>query len=129
MHFASLVFGTSIVAVAIALESHRRLHDRSADTHTDLDVDYRTRRHRGRGWTNGLVLLIGFLAFFAGIVGQGIVFIALWSAIPLILLFIVGFAFLDAFRTHRYLHAKLPELEKQSLGNASITPASTTDSP
>lgn len=121
MHSASLFFGTSVVAIAIGLESYRRLHDQSSAAHrelptSDLDQTYRTQRSRNRIWTNLLVALIGILAMCAGLLGRGPVWIALWAAIPLILVVIVSLAFADVVRTHKYLREKLPEIQKESLG-------------
>ncbi len=135
MHTASLFFGTSVVAIAIGLESYRRLHDHSSSSHrelpiSNLDQTYRTQRSRNRIWTNMLVALIGILAMVAGLLGGGPVWIALWAAIPLILVVIVTLAFADVARTHKYLREKLPEIQKESLGIApriASPPASQSD--
>lgn len=118
MDFASLIFGTSLMAVALALESHRRLLDGPSALHdlTVLDAEYRRGRVRGRGWINCLVGLIGALALLAGFFGAGYVWVAIWAAIPLILLMIILMACLDLVRTQRYLQEKIPELERQMLG-------------
>lgn len=137
MHTASLFFGTSVVAIAIGLESYRRLHDHSSLSPSEfpastLDQTYRTQRSRNRIWTNMLVALIGILAMCAGLLGGGPIWIALWAAIPLILVVIVSLAFADVARTHKYLREKLPEIQKEALGIApriTSPPASQPDTP
>ena len=128
MDYASLFFGMSLGCVALGLESHRRLFDRRAGAATALDHAYVAKRKRGRGWTNLLVALMGLLAAVAGLVGAGPIWLSLWAAIPLLLAGVVFMASLDVLRTDRYLRAKLPELERQTLaGNTPDCAASPAD--
>ncbi len=137
MHTTSLLFGTTVLAVALGLENHRRRTENSLDLtrsepfppessrehrppgnrFTELDKVYVEKRRLGRCWTNGLIALIGLLALIAGGVGKGHSWLILWSLIPLLLSVIVALAMMDAWRTHTYLLRKIPELQTSSLGS------------
>lgn len=116
MHFASLFFGTSVIAIALGLESHRRRHDQTMVPTTQVDQDYMRTRRRYRLWTNWLIGFIGVLAAAAGVVGAGPIWIVLWAIIPLLVVAITLLAFTDAVTTNSYLHRKLPELRAEHLG-------------
>lgn len=118
MHYVSLFFGTSVIAIALGLESHRRLHDLSLSPSSNLDKDYIRSRRRFRLWTNAIIALIGILAAAAGFVGRGPVWIVLWAVIPVFVLAIVVLAISDVIRTNSYLVRKLPELRAETLGNS-----------
>lgn len=121
MHYVSLFFGTSVIAVAFGLESHRRLHDQSLNPSSKLDESYKRSRRRFRLWTNAIIALIGFLAAAAGFVGRGPVWIVLWALIPIFVLAIVVLAISDVVRTNSYLVRKLPELRAETLGHARLS--------
>ena len=116
MHVVSLLFGTSIVAVAMGLESHRRFQDHALKPVTALDKTYVESRAIYRRMTNGLLALIGCLALAAGFVGGGPVWIVLWALVPLFVVAIVVLAMFDMLRTKSYLSRKMPELRAESLG-------------
>ncbi|XZE53127.1 hypothetical protein SH139x_004848 [Planctomycetaceae bacterium SH139] len=125
MDFASLLLGLIVLLVAWGLERYRRSRHWQTAQPTQLDQDYAAARQRGRGWTNGLVALIGGLIVLAGLAGRGPIWYVLWVAVPLVLVPMVGLACIDMLRTERYLQAKIPELERQSLrGIDSSWPAS-----
>lgn len=120
MHVVSLLFGVWVVAVALGLESHRRHQDRVETGRSAMDRGYQAGRRRYRRWTNLLVGAVGLLASAAGIVGLGPVWLVLWALVPLVLCGIVTLAVGDAWRTHRYLEHKLPELRREILGADSL---------
>jgi 4-hydroxybenzoate polyprenyltransferase len=115
MHAVSLLFGTTIIAIALGLESHRRYQDFTIERKTNLDIAYMTGRRRYRLWTNLLMGTIGGLALAAGLIGRGPTWIVLWTLVPLVLVVIVCLAVSDMFHTRRYLQEKLPELRRQTL--------------
>lgn len=115
MHHVSLLFGTTIIAIALGLESHRRYQDVAIDRKTNLDIAYMNGRRWYRLWTNVLMGMIGGLALVAGLVGQGPIWIVLWTLVPLVLIMIVCLAVSDMFHTRRYLQDKIPELRSQTL--------------
>ncbi len=79
------------------------------------DVDYLNRRKRSRSLVNFLIGLCGALVLLASFAGAGVIFIAAWSTVTLILMVIVILAGLDAFRTHRYHQDKMRKLRQRAL--------------
>lgn len=115
MDFASLGLGVVVLAIALGLESHRRLAQWRPSEPTEVDLRYAAKRQRSRGWTNVLFALIGGLAAVAGLVGRGPVWFGLWAAIPLALAGVIVMACFDLLHTDRFLREKLPELQRQTL--------------
>jgi energy-converting hydrogenase Eha subunit E len=114
--FLSLLFGSSVVAISLGLESHRRLHDLAMTCATEIDRIYVNSRKKNRCWTNAMLALIGGLAAAAGFVGRGPIWIVLWATIPLVVVVVMTLAVADVFRTQRYLARKIPELRAETLG-------------
>ena len=81
----------------------------------DEDADYRQRRKRARLRLNVLIGICGLLILAATLAGVGVVFVAAWSTVSLILMVIVILAALDAYRTHRHHQDKMRRIRKRAL--------------
>ena len=86
------------------------------DTFTaDEDQAYLSRRKRSRLLVNVLIGICGLLILAATLSGVGIVFVAAWSTVTLILMVIVILAGLDAFRTHRHHQEKIRRTRERAI--------------
>ncbi|NND96948.1 MAG: hypothetical protein HKN47_06430 [Pirellulaceae bacterium] len=79
------------------------------------DQDYLQHRKRSRRRVHFLFACCGVLILIATIAGPGLIFVAAWTCVAFVLMTIVGFAGLDAMRTHRYHSKKLPQIRRQIL--------------
>ena len=82
---------------------------------TEEDSEYLARRRKSRLVVNVLIFVCGLLILFATFSGAGLIFIACWSLVTMILLVIILMAGLDAFRTHRHHRDKMRRLRQQTL--------------
>ena len=82
---------------------------------TEDDTDYLEQRKRSRSFVNSLIGICGILILLATFSGAGLVFIAAWSTVTLILMVIVVLAGLDAYRTHRHHREKIRRLRQRAL--------------
>lgn len=71
------------------------------------DGAYRKQRRKSRRRVNVLIGICGLLILAATLAGVGLVYLAAWSTVTLILFVIIILAGLDAFRTHRHHKEKL----------------------
>ncbi len=81
----------------------------------DEDVEYRRRRKKSRLRVNVLIGICGLLILTATFADVGLVFVAAWSIVSLILMVIVILAGLDAFRTHRHHQDKIRRMRKRAM--------------
>lgn len=79
------------------------------------DLEYLDRRKKSRLRVNILIGICGLLILAATLSGAGVVFVAAWSIVTLILMVIVILAGLDAFRTHRHQQDKIRRMRKRAL--------------
>lgn len=82
---------------------------------SELDVQYRSRRYRARSRIHAMLFLCGVLITVAAFYGPGRVWIGCWMVVALILMSVIALAMGDAWRTHRYLKSKIPEMRKRML--------------
>ncbi len=80
----------------------------------DEDTEYRLRRRRLRTVVNALIGFCGGLIVSAAFAGGGVVFLAAWSMVTLVLIVILALAGFDALRTHRHHRDKLKRLRDQA---------------
>ena len=79
------------------------------------DQEYRTQRKKSRLLVNVLIGICGLLILVATLSGIGVLFVASWSTVTLILMVIVVLAGLDAFRTHRHHQDKLRRTRERAI--------------
>ena len=117
MEISSLVLGLLVLVAALLLEWRNSRVDRGELRESELDTRYYGLRTRRRRLVHLLLAIIGALGLAAGILGHGRAFILIWAAVPLVVFLIVILAMLDAYRTHRYLAEKLPEIQAASFSD------------
>ena len=115
MFAGGLLLGATLLFFAGWLqwtEHHGWPHDTFDE---EEDAVYRTHRKKARSRVNALIGLCGILILTAAFAGKGIVFIAAWTIVSLILMVIVILAGLDAFRTHRHHQDKIRRMRKRAI--------------
>lgn len=80
----------------------------------ETDTAYRLQRKKSRRLVNILIGLCGLLILSATLAGVGVVYLAAWSTVTLILMVIIILAGLDAYRTHRHHKDKLRQMRKHA---------------
>ena len=113
--FAShMILGMTLIGFAIWLQWTEAKGWPNESYSTDLDIAYLKRRMKSRRRVNFILGFCGVLILAAGVSGPRI-FMMAWLTVTLALLTVVVLAGLDAFRTHRYLNDKIPEIRRQML--------------
>lgn len=117
MFYGQILLGGTLLFFAIWLQwtEHRGWPHDSFDVDKDEDELYLKQRRKSRRLVNGLIGICGVLSLVAAWAGVGIVFIAAWSIVSLILFVIIVLAGLDAFRTHRHHHDKIRRIRERAL--------------
>jgi hypothetical protein len=64
-----------------------------------------------------IIAACGILIIVAAFAGPGRVWVAAWTSVIAALMTVVVLAGFDAFRTHRYQKAKLPEVRRKTLND------------
>ena len=117
MFGGSLVLGITLCCFAAWLHWNET-HGWPNETFvTELDNQYRAKRRRSRGRIHMIIAGCGILILIAALAGEGPVWIVAWMCVIAGLLAVVCLAGIDAFRTHRYHAAKLPEIRREVLGD------------
>lgn len=117
MFYGELLMGSTLVFFAAWLqwtESRGWPHD-SLDSDEAIDQQYLARRGKSRRLVNSLIGICGALILSAAFAGAGVVFVAAWSTVAMILFVIIILAGLDAFRTHRHHSDKIRQIRERAL--------------
>ncbi|MDB4339084.1 hypothetical protein OAF09_00585 [bacterium] len=85
---------------------------------TVLDKQYRSKRSAGRRRIHYLIAGCGLAILVAAVAGPGVIWLVSWSLVMIGSLVVVLLALVDAFRTHRYHSAKLPEIRRETIGDS-----------
>ncbi len=114
----SLVLGLSLVGFAVWLQWNERHGWSSESLEAPLDAKYYLGRSKSRSRIHRIIAGCGLLAMVAAFAGPATpIWVAAWMSIMVALMVIILLALLDAWRTHRYYAAKLPEARRQTLGD------------
>ena len=115
MFAGGLLLGVTLLFFAGWLQ-WTELHGWPHDTDdNEWDNEYLQRRKKSRLLVNLLIGTCGLLILAAAIAGKGVVFVAAWSIVSLILMVILILAALDAFRTHRHHQDKLRRIRERAM--------------
>lgn len=114
MLIGSLLIAVTVTILAVYLQ---RLETQQwpARAMTPLETTYRTSRFRRRSLIHNLLILTAGLIAIAGIAGRGRLWMICWILVAIVLLLVMLLAVWDAFRTHRYLRQRLPEIQRETL--------------
>ncbi len=117
MFGGSLVLGITLCCFAAWLHWHETQGWPNESFVTELDNQYRAKRSRSRGRIHLIIATCGVLILIAAFAGVGAVWLAAWTCVIIGLLAVVFLAGFDALRTHRYHADKLPEIQREILGD------------
>lgn len=113
MFAGSLVMGVTVLCFAAWLHWNDTRGWPNETFKTELDNQYLAKRSRSRRRIHLIIAACGVLILVAGFAGPGPVWVAAWMSVIAALMTVVVLAGFDAFRTHRYQKAKLPEIRRQ----------------
>jgi hypothetical protein len=117
MFAGSLVMGVTVLCFAAWLHWNDTQGWPSESFHTELDNQYRKRRSRSRKRIHMIIAACGIQILVAAFSGPGRVWVAAWTCVIAALMTVMVLAGFDAFRTHRYQKAKLPEIRGKTLND------------
>ena len=117
MFEGSLVLGITVLCFAAWLHWNDTHGWPNESFETELDNRYLARRKRSRKRIHIIIAGCGVLILVAAFAGPGPVWIAAWMIVIVGLMTVVLLAAIDAWRTHRYHHDKLPEIRRDVLGD------------
>ena len=117
MFAGSLVLGITVLCFAAWLHWNDTQGWPHESFESDLDTAYHDSRKRSRKRIHIIIAACGLLILAAAIAGPGPVWLAGWMIVIAGLFTVVLLASIDAFRTHRYQRAKLPEIRRDILGD------------
>ncbi|MBL6725481.1 MAG: hypothetical protein ISQ09_10380 [Rubripirellula sp.] len=118
MFQGSLILGVTLCLFSAWLHRTEKHGWPNESFETELDRQYRSRRLNSRRRIHYLIAACGGLILVAAFWGPGVTWVICWSLVMLMLLLVVFLAAADAVGTHRYHQKKLPEIQKQTLGDS-----------
>lgn len=118
MFAGSLLLGVTLCCFAAWLHQTEKRGWPNETFETDLDKQYRARRLRSRKRIHYLIAGCGVLVLVAAFSGPSIPWMVCWGLVMIGLVAVMILAAADAFHTHRYHLKKLPEIQKETLGDS-----------
>lgn len=128
MFVGGLILAATLISFAVWLQWNER-EGWPGETYQRDDSVYLQARLRSRRRIHWIIGMCGGLILVATLATpqKRQIWIACWTTVMIALITVVFLALLDAFRTHRYHQAKLPEIRRQILGNTDVSDGNSGD--
>lgn len=118
MILSHIILGVTLIAFAIWLQWTERRGWPNESLDSDVDALYFEQRMRWRRRVNLIIALCGVLILAANAAGPRL-FVLAWMLVIWGLLVVVVMAGFDAFRSQRYMKAKIPQIRRRILNDDS----------